>query len=202
MEKQRKHQRPQRFRLPLDLQLFGEGGDDGADKGGEGDGEQKPVKVEFTAEQQAHIDALVKDRLARERKKFDDEKSAAQAEAERKEREKNEEYKALYESAQAELERTRTEAKTAELAATKTRLLVEAGYSADQLTRVSKYVVGDDEDAIKASIAEVIADMPPKTSGVDPNPGNGRKQDPKPGDLTDEGKALFERLKAAGKVRR
>ncbi|MEC0370039.1 hypothetical protein [Paenibacillus chibensis] len=188
---------PKRFRLPLNLQLFAEG--DPADPDPQ---DPAPKKVEFTAEQQAAVDALIKDRLARERKKFDDEKNAAQAEAERKEREKNEEYKALYESAQAELDRARTEAKTAALAATKTQLLVEAGYSAEQLARVSKYVIGEDEDAIKASIAEVIADMPPKANGVDPNPGNGRKPDPKPGDLTDEGKALFERLKAAGKIRR
>lgn len=187
-----------RLKYPLNLQLFAEeGGQEGA-----GSGEDKPAKVEFTAEQQAQIDALLKERLARQQKKFDDEKTAAQAEAERKEREKNEEYKALYESAQAELDRARTDAKTAVLDATKTRLLVEAGYSAEQIARVSKYVNGDDEDAIKASVAEVMADMPPKANGVDPNPGNGRKQDPKPGDLTDEGKALFERLKAAGKIRR
>lgn len=189
----------QRFRLPLDLQLFAE---EGASEGGQEGAEQKPAKVELTAEQQAAVDAMIKERLARQQKKFEDEKAAAQAEAERKEREKNEEYKRLYEDTQAELDRTRNEAKTAALNATKTQLLVEAGYSAEQLARVSKYVVGDDEDAIKASIAEVIADMPPKANGVDPNPGNGRKPDPKPGDLTDVGKTQYERLKAAGKLRR
>lgn len=188
----------ERFRLPLDLQLFAEEGGEGGQEGAE----QKPAKVELTPEQQAAVDAMIKERLARQQKKFDDEKEAARAEAERKEREKNEEYKALYESAQAELDRARTEAKTAALNATKTQLLVEAGYSAEQLARVSKYVIGEDEDAIKASIAEVIADMPPKANGVDPNPGNGRKPDPKPGDLTDVGKTQYERLKAAGKLRR
>lgn len=189
----------QRFRLPLDLQLFAE---EGEQEGGQEGAEQKPAKVELTAEQQAAVDAMIKERLARQQKKFDDEKAAAQAEAERKEREKNEEYKALYKSAQAELDRARTEAKTAALNATKTQLLIEAGYSAEQLARVSKYVTGEDEDAIKASIAEVIADMPPKANGVDPNPGNGRKPDPKPGDLTNVGKTQYERLKAAGKLRR
>lgn len=189
----------QRLRLPLDLQLFAE---EGGGEGGQEGAEQKPAKVELTPEQQAAVDALIKERLARQQKKFDDEKAAAQAEAERKEREKNEEYKALYESAQAELDRLRNEAKAAELSVIKTQLLVEAGYAADQLARVGKYVTGDDEDAIKASIAEVIADMPPKASGVDPNPGNGRKPDPKPGDLTDVGKTQYERLKASGKIRR
>ncbi|QOT13725.1 hypothetical protein JNUCC32_31045 (plasmid) [Paenibacillus sp. JNUCC32] len=189
----------QRFRLPLDLQLFAE---EGGGEGGQEGAEQKPAKVELTAEQQAAVDAMIKERLARQQKKFDDEKAAAKAEAERMEREKNEEYKRLYQDAQAELDRARTEAKTAALNATKTQLLIEAGYSAEQLARVSKYVIGEDEDAIKASIAEVIADMPPKANGVDPNPGNGRKPDPKPGDLTNVGKTQYERLKAAGKLRR
>lgn len=190
----------QRFRLPLNLQLFGE---DPADPNPQDPPADPPKKIELTPEQQAAVDALIKDRLARQQKKFDDEKAAAQAEAERKEREKNEEYKALYESAQAELDRARTEAKTAALNATKTQLLVEAGYSAEQLARVSKYVIGEDEDAIKASIAEVIADMPPKgEQKVYPNLNNGRKPDPKPGDLTDVGKTQYERLKAAGKLRR
>lgn len=188
-----------KYKLPLNLQLFGEDPEPNPQDPPPAD---PPKKAEFTPEQQAVIDALLKDRLARQQKKFEDEKAAAQAEAERKEREKNEEYKALYESAQAELDRTRAEAKAAELSATKTRLLVEAGYAADQLARVGKYVTGEDEDAIKASIAEVIADMPPKASGVDPNPGNGRKPDPKPGDLTDVGKSQYERLKATGKLRR
>ena len=182
-----------RDRLPLDLQLFAEEVAETAAQ------EPKEPEKTFT---QADIDRILTERLARERKKFDDEKAAAQAEAERKEREKNEEYKALYESAQAELDRARADAKAAELTAVKTRLLVEAGYTAEQLARVSKYVVGEDEDAIKASVAEVIADMPPKASGVDPNPGNGRRQEPKPGDLTDEGRALYERLKQSGKLRR
>ena len=186
-----------RARLPLDLQLFAE--EISGDNGGVVTPEPKEPEKTFT---QADIDRIVADRLARERKKFDDERAAAQAEAERKEREKNEEYKALYESAQAELDRARADAKAAELTAVKTRLLVEAGYTAEQLARVSKYVVGEDEDAIKASVAEVIADMPPKASGVDPNPGNGRRQEPRPGDLTEEGRALFQRLKESGKLRR
>jgi hypothetical protein len=188
----------QRFRLPLDLQLFAE---EGGGEGGQEGAEQKPAKVELTPEQQAAVDALIKDRLARQQKKFDDEKAAAQAEAERKEREKNEEYKTLYESAQAELERARTEATAAALNATKTQLLVEAGYSAEQLARVSKYVIGDDEDAIKASIAEVTADMPPKASGVDPNLNNGHRQTPKPQDPMAQAKERIERLKQSGKLR-
>ncbi|WP_054955038.1 hypothetical protein [Paenibacillus dakarensis] len=184
----------QRFRLPLNLQLFGEG--DPADTDTQ---DTPPKKVELTPEQQAAVDALIKDRLSRQKKKFDDEKTAAQAEAERKEREKNEEYKALYESAQAELDRARSEAKTAALNATKTQLLVEAGYSAEQLARVSKYVVGEDEEAIKASIDEVIADMPPKSGGIDPNLNNGGRPPVKTYDPKAAVKERLDRLKQSGK---
>lgn len=181
----------QRYRLPLNLQLFAEG-----------DPEPTPNPEPEKTFTQADLDRIVTERLARERKKFEDEKTAAQEEAERKQREQNEEYKTLYESAQTELDRVRNDAKTAELGALKTRLILAAGYGADQLDRVSKYVTGEDEDAIKASIDEVKADMPPKAIGVDPNPNNGGKPNPKPGDLTDVGKAQYDRLKALGKFRR
>lgn len=184
-----------RLKYPLNLQLFAEG-DPEIDPQ-----EPAPKKVEFTPEQQAAVDALIKTRLDRERKKFDDEKTAAQAEAERKEREKNEEYKALYESAQAELDRARTDAKVAELNAKKTQLLVEAGYSAEQIARVSKYVIGDDEDAIKASVAEVVADMPPKAAGIDPNLNNGGRPPVKPHDPKAAAKERLDRLKQSGKFR-
>lgn len=181
-----------RFRYSLNLQTFAE----------ELTPEPEPTPEPGKSFTQAELDRIVTERLARQQKKFDDDKTAAQEDAERKQREQNEEYKTLYESTQTELDRVRGEAKSATLNALKTQLLAEAGYSADQLSRISKYVVGDDEDAIKASIDEVKADMPPKACGVDPNPGNGRKPDPKPGDLTDVGKTQYERLKAAGKLRR
>ncbi|WP_139074660.1 scaffolding protein [Paenibacillus elgii] len=62
------------------LQLFAEGagsGGDGGDSGGDGSGEGgakdiKSGKVEFTPEQQAEIDRMVSDRLARQAKKYAD----------------------------------------------------------------------------------------------------------------------------------
>ena len=70
--------------------------DNGGGEGGVG-GEEKPAKVEFTPEQQAELDRIVADRLARERKKaekfadYDDIKTKLteyeKAEAERKQSE-------------------------------------------------------------------------------------------------------------------
>lgn len=181
---------------PLNLQLFAEGDPDPASEPA-----TPPVKVEFTAEQQAELNRVVAERLARQQKKFDDDKAAAETEAQRIQREQNEEYKALYETAQAELVRVQGEAKTAQIDALKTQLLVAAGYSAEQIVRVSKFVSGDDAESLQASIDEVKADIPPKAGGVDPNPGNGRKSDPLPTDPAAIAKARIDRLKASGKLR-
>ena len=184
-----------KFPLSLDLQFFAEDPpptDPPAEPEPPTD-DPAPAKVEFTAEQQAELDRIIKERLARQAKKYEEEKAAAQAEAERKKLEENEEYRKLYEETKAELDRIRVDA-------LKTRLLAEAGYTADQITRVSKYVTGDDEEGIRASIDEVKADIPPKTV-IDPNPGNGKKPEPKPTDAAAEAKARLERLKKAGKVR-
>src|SRR5690606_3283477 len=61
-------------KLPFDLQRFADGGEPntGAD-GGSGDGDQQTAggqgqKIEFTPEQQAHIDALIAQRLSRAEK--------------------------------------------------------------------------------------------------------------------------------------
>lgn len=68
-----------RFGYPLNLQLFAEGtsgdgedGNSGGDGSGEGGANTKPGKVEFTPEQQAEIDRMVSDRLARQAKKYAD----------------------------------------------------------------------------------------------------------------------------------
>jgi molecular chaperone GrpE (heat shock protein) len=125
-----------------------------------------------------------------------------QEEAERKKLEQQQEFKSLYEQTQAELERLKTEAQTATIEKAKTDLLVQAGYTGEQLDRVRKYLHGTDEDSLKASLDEVKADIPPKSSGVDPSVGNTPKQQPKQKDAADTGRSLYQRLKEAGKIRR
>jgi hypothetical protein len=190
-----------KYPLILDLQLFADNGDESGNNEDGNGGSEEPAKIEFTPEQQAEIDRIIRERLERQKRKFEAQQADAQAEAERKKREENEEFRKLYEETKAELDRIRAEAKAAELSALKTRLLVEAGYSAEQITRISKYVVGEDEDAIKASIDEIKADIPPRTPGVDPNPGNNPKPEPKPTDPAAEVRARLERLKKSGKLR-
>lgn len=125
-----------------------------------------------------------------------------QEELERKKLEEANEFKSLYEKTQAELERLKTEAQTATIEKVKTDLLVQAGYTGEQLERVRKYISGTDEDSLKASLDEVKADIPPKSNGVDPSAGNAPKQQPKPADPAEKGRSLYQRLKESGKIRR
>lgn len=126
----------------------------------------------------------------------------AQAAAERQREEEQGEFKSLYEKTQAELERLKAEAQAATVDKLKTELLVQAGYTGEQLARARKYVNGEDEASLKASLDEVKADMPPKQNGVDPSPGNSPKQQPKQVDQTDVGVSAYERLKNLGRIRR
>jgi tyrosyl-tRNA synthetase len=125
-----------------------------------------------------------------------------QAEAERKQLEEQNEFKSLYEKTQAELDKIRTEAETVKIESLKTSLLVNAGYTGEQLERVRKYIVGADEEALKTSLEELKQDIPPKSGGVDPSVNNPQRQQPQQKDLADEGRSIYERLKAAGKIRR
>jgi hypothetical protein len=183
------------YLLRLDLQHFAEG--DPVDPPAEPT--PAPSPKTFTQEE---LDKIVADRLARERRKADELLAKEREEAERKKLEEQNEFKSLYEKTQAELEQIRKDAELTKLDAFTTKLLVDAGYIGEQLERVRKYVKGTNEDELKSSLEELKQDIPPKTRGVDPSTGNPAKPQPKPTDLADEGRSLYERLKAAGKIRR
>jgi hypothetical protein len=183
--------------LPLNLQFFAEPNEpneptDPQDNGGE------PEK-RFT---QADLDRIVKERIDRERKKAEEAAEKQREELERKKLEEQNEFKSLYEKAQQDLERFKAESEAVKLESIKTNLLVNAGYTGEQLERVRKYIVGADEEQLKGSIEQVKQDIPPKSGGVDPSVSNPQRQQPQPTDLADEGRSIYERLKAAGKIRR
>lgn len=119
-------------------------------------------------------------------------------EAERKKLEEQNEYKALYEKAQAELEKIKMSA----LDAKKDALLAQAGYTSEQIERYRKYLTGETDEELKESLKVLMTDIPPKkVAYVDPSVGNTEKQQPKPKDSTDIGRSLFKRLKEKGKIR-
>lgn len=189
--------------LPLNLQFFAEPNDhthppvdpkEPSDPNNGGEPEKR-----FS---QADIDRIVKERLERERKKTEEALAKEREEAKRKELEEANEFKSLYEETKTELERLRTEAQTVTLEKAKTDLLVQAGYTGEQLDRVRKYLQGTDEASLKASLDEVKADIPPKSVGVDPSAGNTPNHPPKQKDPADTGRSLYQRLKEAGKIKR
>lgn len=183
--------------LPLNLQFFAE----------EQPVDDKPAEAQKT--DTTEVDNKIPyDRFkqkvdeANELKRKLAELESAKQEEERKKLEEANEFKALYEKAQADLAAIQREAEAAKLESLKTNLLVNAGYTGEQLERVRKYIVGADEESIKASLEEVKADIPPKSTGVDPSVNNSEKHTPPAKDLAEHGVSTYERLKALGKIRR
>ncbi|MEK3887263.1 capsid assembly scaffolding protein Gp46 family protein [Bacillus sp. FSL K6-3431] len=172
--------------LRLNLQHFADGGDDNptTDEPVKDETPTEP-KIEFT---QAELDALVQDRLARDRKKREDE-------AERKRLEDESEYKTLYEQAQQKIAEIETQAQADALKAKKQALLIEAGYTAEKLTDALEFITGEDEESMKTSVERFIKLAPPTPTYVDPSAGNGTKDTPETKDATEYGHELFARIK-------
>lgn len=185
------------FLLPLNLQFFAE----------------EPIDNQPAAEPSVENTPQVDNKIpydrfkakvdeANELKRKLAELETAKEADERKKLEEQNEFKSLYEKAQAELDATKAEATRAKIESLTTNLLVNAGYTGEQLERVRKYITGANEDELKASLEELKQDIPPKSLGADPSAANPPKQQPQQKDLTDEGRSAYERLKASGKIRR
>ncbi|AMQ66675.1 head scaffolding protein [Bacillus phage Mgbh1] len=194
-----------KFYLPLNLQFFSEpsdpsdggqvgaandpddlsdpeGGDEGASKGG------KP-KIEFTPEQQAEVNRIIQDRLDRERKRREED-------LEQKRLEEENEFKKLYEKTKKKLEEIEAERAEDKRNSIITKKLLAAGYKEDQIDRLSKYVEGEDESEISASISQLTEDIPPKSEPADPSAGpSGKHKETEPADGTEIGKELFAKIR-------
>lgn len=186
--------------LRLDLQNFAEeieevpeGGSN--TEGTPAEGEETPNQAKETPTDdkvftQAQVDAIISDRLARERKKSEDAQAGAKAEAERQRLEEAEQYKELAESYKADLEALRGDA----LKAKKESALIKAGYTGEQVTRYLRYLDGETDEDIAASIETLKADIPPKKKTyVDPSVNNGESGKPSHPDASDYGRELFDR---------
>lgn len=154
-------------------------------------------KVELTQEQ---LDAIIEGRLERERKKQAEKLAAEKQEAERKRLAENEEFKTLAEQYKAELEKIKEDARKSEINSKRTTLLMKAGYNEEQIARYGKFVEGETDEEMEASVELLKKDVPPTPKYVDPNAGNGSRQTPAPKDKEEKGRSLFQRLKADGRV--
>jgi hypothetical protein len=149
---------------------------------------------------QAELDAIIKDRLAKEKRKAEEKADEARKEAEREALKEQEKYKELYEQLQKDLLAEKGNA----LASKKQALLVAEGYTKEQADKYVKFIEGTTDDELATAITAFKADVPPKgATYVDPaTQGNGGKQDPKNEDPKDFGKSVFQRLKASGRIKK
>lgn len=206
-----------RFRLPLNLQFFAEGEEDGEKKDGALDnkdpqGGQPENTTDTTSEEnqdnqtsdkdgkaekagkpkllytQEDVERILEERLEQARRKQEKEKLK-----------ENEQYKELAEQLQSELD----EIKKAALNAKKESLLAKAGYTEEQIAKYAKYVEGETDEELEQSVEDLLKDIPPRTKTyADPHVYNGKKNEPKKTDLKDKGKSMYQRLKEKGKLRR
>lgn len=150
----------------------------------------------------AQINVMIQDRLKREKEAQEKKLAEEKAEADRKRLEENEEFKSLADQYKAELDRLKEDAQKAEKDSKKTKLLMKAGYNEEQIERYSKFVDGEDEAAMEASVEQLKKDVPPTPKYVDPSAGNSSRQTPAPTNKEDKGRSLFQRLKAEGRTGR
>ena len=115
----------------------------------------------------------------------------AQEEAQRKELEDQNEYKALYEKALEDAKQAKEEALTIK----KNAALVNAGYSEEQVKLLSKLVEGEDDEAIAESIKLLRATIPAQDNYADPSLLNGQKEKPETVGADEVGAKMFERIK-------
>mgnify|MGYP003429639575 FL=1 len=106
-----------------------------------------------------------------------------------------------YQEIAADLQKQLDAAKADALSLTKNSLLIKEGYSAEQIERYSKFVVGTNEAELQKSLDELKADVPPKKAYADPASANPPKTIPAKKDLKTKGETTYERLKALGRVK-
>lgn len=160
------------------------------DKDPKGDGDEP----KFT---QAQLDAILSDRLKRDREKREAKEKADRDEAERKRLADNEDHKALAEKYRDELAALKEDAQRAK----KEALLTKAGYSDEQIARYGKFVDGDTDEDLAEAVEQLKKDVPPTPKYVDPSAGNSSRSKPTQVDKEDKGREAFKRLKQMGRIR-
>lgn len=148
-------------RLPLNLQLFADGDDDGADDSSEDDGadddvddddgeEDKPEK-KYTEEQ---VNRMIAKRLARERRDAE-KKAKQQAEAEKlKNMSEKERHDAEFEQMKKELAELKGEKQRADMTATASDILKDAGVNVS--SKLVSHLIADTADETKANVDEFV----------------------------------------------
>ncbi|MFB5588473.1 hypothetical protein ACE41I_17425 [Bacillus cereus] len=142
------------------------------------------------------VQRMIDEALAKAKAEADEKAEKERQEAERKELEEKEQFKKLYENLQQQLD----EEKAKSLDAKKETILVSAGYSAEQIVLIKDLLKGETDEDLKQSLESVKLAVLPLNNGADPSPGNPKRGNPEPKDLTDVGREAYARLKANGKL--
>lgn len=127
--------------------------------------EQEGGKEDQKLYTQDEINEIIKNRLAREKKKQDDAVKRASDEAEKKRLAEQEQYKELAEKLQQEILNMNTKA----LNNKKESLLAKAGYKDEQINKYLKYIEGTTDEELAQSVEDLKKDIPPVSVGVDPS---------------------------------
>jgi hypothetical protein len=106
-----------------------------------------------------------------------------------------------FEEIAADLQKQLDAAKADALSEKKNAMLIREGYSAEQIERYSKYVVGSTEAELQTSLDELKVDVQPKKAYADPASSNPQKVTPPAKDLHTKGKTSYQRLKELGRIR-
>ena len=115
----------------------------------------------------------------------------AQAEAERKKLEEQNEYKTLYEQALEQAEKAKQEALTTK----KSALLSSVGYGEEQTNHLLKLIDGETDEEIAGSLAELQKAFPVAQDNYgDPSAFNGAKAKPETVDKEDVGRDAINRV--------
>lgn len=187
----------------LDLQFFADGGEDkgaeseneptdnqenvGSDEGGTGE-------KQFTQEDMNELAAKVRRQEKEKREK------AAEEERERlrkEELEQNNEYKTLLEEAQQTIAQYEQKEKALEREKAINEKLVAKGLTAEQIQRYSKYINGESDEEIDASIESVYEDFVVVQENLkgDPSAGFGDSRKPEQTSDEDYGRELFKSIR-------
>lgn len=176
--------------------------DDGTDVAeGEGDNNKEPdnnsEEKTFT---QAELDEIIKNRLAQEKRTREREIEKAREAEEKKRLEENDEFKELYDKAQAKLAEYDAREAQRERQETIVSKLKEHGFSDEQATkhaeRVSKFV---SDDTMDDEIREYADDF--KTANtVDPSAGFGRSKKAEPQSDEEYGQNMLDRVRGLTKT--
>ncbi|KMK75450.1 hypothetical protein [Alkalihalobacillus pseudalcaliphilus] len=188
-----------RMLLPINLQYFAEPNEEPTEQNVNEQPEETPEGESPTKKQKVPYDRFkekideVND-LKRQLKEFEEAKQAEET----KDLADKQQWKELYDKSQEQL----AEIKQSAFNAKKEAMLAKAGYTDEQIAKYGKYLEGETDEELRASLAELKADIAPKQGGVDPILNGNSRQESTILEPETKAKSYYQQLKASGRLRK